>query len=228
MYKEKMKAQLWFRSILGITALVVFLFLAGGRLDYWQAWVYIAFNVVFLSLTNWLLRNEPSLVSERWAPGSGVKRWDKAFHIVSTPLYFICLGVAGLDGGRFHWTHAISLRVYLPILAAYILGQSLALWAKKANRFFSSVVRIQSDRGQTVCSDGPYRYVRHPGYLAGLVFGLSAPVVLGSLFGLIPAGLAALCLLARTGLEDNTLMAELVGYKQYANSVRFRLLPYLW
>lgn len=228
MYKEKMKTQLWFRSILGVTVLVVFLFAAGGRLDYWQAWVYIGLNVFFLSLTNWVLRDEPSLRRERITPGAGIKWWDKVYRVVSTPLHFLCLALAALDAGRYHWTPRLPLMLYLSVVAAYILGQSLTLWAKKANRFFSSVVRIQSDRGQTVCSEGPYRYVRHPGYLGGLTFGLSAPVLLGSLVGLIPAVLAALGLLVRTLLEDNTLLAELDGYRQYANTVKFRLLPYIW
>lgn len=228
MYKEKMKAQLWFRSIVGIVVLVVFLFAAGGHLDYWQGWLYIGLTVLFLSLTNWFLRNEPSLWRERMAPGSGVKRWDKVYRAVSMPLYFLCLALAGLDAGRYHWTHHLPLMLYLAVVGTYVLGQSLTLWAKKANRFFSSVVRIQLDRGQTVCSEGPYRYIRHPGYLGGLIFGLSAPVLLGSLVGLIPAGLAALSLIVRTLLEDNTLLAELDGYRQYANAVRFRLLPYIW
>ncbi|MEN6310866.1 MAG: isoprenylcysteine carboxylmethyltransferase family protein [Acidobacteriota bacterium] len=228
MYKEKMKAQLWFRSIVGIAALIVFLFAAGGHLDYWQGWAYIGLNVFFLGLTNWVLRNEPSLRSERMAPGAGIKWWDKVYYIFSVPLYFICLTVAGLDGGRYHWTPHVPLALYLAVIIAYILGQSLTLWAKTANRFFSSVVRIQLDRGQTVCAEGPYRYVRHPGYLGGLLFGLSAPLLLGSAVALIPAGLAALSLLVRTLLEDNTLLAELDGYKQYANAVKFRLLPYIW
>jgi len=223
-----MKAQLWFRSILGVVALVVFLFIAGGRLDYWQAWVYIGLSVFFLSLTNWVLRNEPSLRRERMQPGAGIKWWDKVYYAVSMPLYFLCLAISGLDAGRYHWTHHVPLALYLAVIIAYILGQSLTLWAKTVNRFFSSVVRIQLDRGQTVCCKGPYRYIRHPGYLGGLIFGLSAPLLLGSAVALVPAGLAALSLLARMLLEDVTLQAELDGYRQYASTVRSRLLPHIW
>jgi protein-S-isoprenylcysteine O-methyltransferase Ste14 len=226
--KEEMKGQIWFRSILGVAVLVVLLFLSGGRLDYWQAWIYIGINVFFIGLTNWALRDNPSLRRERIFPGRGVKSWDRVYWAVSTPLYFLSLVLAGLDAGRNHWTPRLPLPLYAGVIVFYCVGQFLMLWAKRVNNFFSSVVRIQADRGQTVCCEGPYRYVRHPGYLGGLSFGLSAPLLLGSVVALVPSALAALILVLRTVLEDNTLLAELDGYKQYANAVRFRLLPYIW
>ncbi len=228
MNKEDIKSHLWFRSILGVTVLIVLLFLSGGRLDYWQGWAYVLLNVFFIGLTNWALRDNPSLMRERIFPGRGVKSWDRVYWAVSTPLYFLSLVLAGLDAGRKHWTPRLPLLLYAGIIVLYCLGQSLMLWAKRANNFFSSVVRIQADRGQTVCCEGPYRYVRHPGYLGGLTFGLSAPILLGSVVALIPSALAALILVLRTILEDNTLLAELDGYRQYANAVRSRLLPYIW
>jgi protein-S-isoprenylcysteine O-methyltransferase Ste14 len=228
MDKEKMKVQIWFRSILGTALLVVLLLAAAGHLDYWQAWLYIGINVAFLSLTNWMLRDNPSLRQERMFPGRGIKPWDRVYWAVSTLLGFLSLILAGTDVGRRHWTGDVPAVLYLAAIAVYGLGQSLMLWAKRVNNFFSSVVRIQADRGQTVCCDGPYRYVRHPGYLGGLAFGLSAPLLLGSVVAMIPAALAALALVARTSLEDNMLLDELDGYKRYANSVRFRLLPHIW
>ena len=93
---------------------------------------------------------------------------------------------------------------------------------------FSSVVRIQSARKQTVCSDGPYRYVRHPGYAGGFIFTIGTPFVLGSFWGLLPAGITIILMIGRTYLEDTTLKAELKGYKDYAKKVRYRLIPFLW
>jgi len=226
--KEHWKPFLWFRTILGVAVLVVLLFISGGRLGYWQAWLYILVNVFFIALTNWLLRDNPDLLLERMFPGQGVKTWDRIYRAVSTPLYFVTLIVAALDAGRGHWTPRLPPVFYAGAFAIYCLGQVLMLWAKRTNNFFSSVVRIQDDRGQTVCCEGPYRYVRHPGYLGGLAFGLSAPLLLGSLLALVPSILAAALLVGRTVLEDNTLLAELDGYRTYANEVRFRLLPYLW
>jgi protein-S-isoprenylcysteine O-methyltransferase Ste14 len=157
-----------------------------------------------------------------------MKTWDRVYWAVSAPLYFLSLVVAGLDAGRNHWTHRLPLLLYLGVIVAYCLGQSLMLWAKRVNNFFSSVVRIQEERGHTVCREGPYRYCRHPGYLGGLTFGLSAPLLLGSFVALIPSAVAALLLVVRTVLEDNALIAELDGYKKYASAVKFRLLPHIW
>ncbi len=228
MDKEHWKGFLWFRTILGVAVLVVLILLAGGHLDYWQGWLYILVNVFFIGLTNWQLRDNPELLLERMFPGQGIKRWDRIYRAVSTPLYFLTLVVAALDAGRNHWTPRLPAAFYAGAITIYCLGQALMLWAKRSNDFFSSVVRIQRDRGQTVCSEGPYRFVRHPGYLGGLAFGLSAPLLLGSLLALIPSILAAALLVGRTVLEDNTLLAELDGYRTYANEVRFRLLPFLW
>jgi protein-S-isoprenylcysteine O-methyltransferase Ste14 len=110
----------------------------------------------------------------------------------------------------------------------FLLGQALFLWAKRVNPFFSSVARIQSDRGHSVCREGPYRFCRHPGYLGGLIFGLTTPLVLGSYWALIPQGLAAMLLVGRTFLEDRMLMTDLLWYAEYAEVVRFRLVPGIW
>jgi protein-S-isoprenylcysteine O-methyltransferase Ste14 len=226
--KEKMKIQIWFRSILGVALLIVLLLVAAGRLDYWQAWLYVGINVGFLSLTNWVLRDNPSLRQERMFPGRGVKSWDKVYWAVSAFFGFLSLILAGMDAGRRHWTGDVPAALYLAAVLVYCLGQALALWAKRVNNFFSSVVRIQADRGQTVCCEGPYSHIRHPGYLGGLAFGLSAPLLLGSVVAMIPAALGALALIVRTALEDDTLLDELDGYKRYANSVRYRLIPHIW
>ena len=97
-----------------------------------------------------------------------------------------------------------------------------------ANAFFVATVRIQTDRNQMVISSGPYRYVRHPGYAGTILLHLAMPFMLNSLWALIPAGLIVLVLIVRTALEDKTLHDELLGYKEYAARVRYRLLPGVW
>jgi len=97
-----------------------------------------------------------------------------------------------------------------------------------ANRFFSGVVRIQNERGHSVVSDGPYRWVRHPGYAGGFIGDLALPLLLGSAWAFIPAALTAGAVVLRTALEDRTLQAELPGYREYAQRTRFRLLPGVW
>jgi protein-S-isoprenylcysteine O-methyltransferase Ste14 len=104
----------------------------------------------------------------------------------------------------------------------------LLTWSMAANAFFAQTVRIQEDRGHTVATGGPYRYVRHPGYVGGILFQVATPLILGSVWALIPAGLTVCLTIIRTALEDRTLLEELDGYKEYAGRVRYRLLPGVW
>ena len=224
----KLSLQMAFRTVTGLAAVALFLFIPAGRLDYWQGWVYLALSLAILLVTRSVLRGNPQLMEERMKPGVGMKSWDKWYFATSTPLYFVMLVVAGLDAGRFGWTGPLPAWFYAFGIAVYLLGQAVFLWAKRVNNFFATVVRIQSERGQTVCHEGPYRYLRHPGYLGGILFGLSSPLILGSLWALIPAVLAAALLVIRTTLEDRTLQAELSGYIAYTQEVRYRLLPGVW
>lgn len=224
----KLKTKIWVRSILGIAVMAVLIFVSSGRLDYWQGWVYFGANMAILALTTWLLRNDPELVAERLNPGKGTKIWDKAYYLLSTPLYFAAVILAGFDAGRRHWSSRPATAFYLLFLAVYLAGQGLFLWAKKVNPYFSSVARIQTERGQTVCREGPYRFCRHPGYLGGILFGLATPLILGSYWALIPQALAAVLLVARTCLEDSMLKKELLWYADYQKAVPFRLVPGVW
>ena len=225
---KKTSSQVLLRTLAAPLMMAIPLFIPAGRLDYWQGWVYVGLNMLIV-LATWLtLRNKPQLVEERLKPGAGMKTWDKWYFALSTPLYFVMLIVAGLDAGRFGWTGALPRSIYVLSFAMYLLGQGIFLWAKWVNSFFATVVRIQTDRGQTVCQEGPYRLVRHPGYVGGILFGLSAPLMLGSWWALIPAAIAALMLVVRTYLEDETLQDELAGYAEYTRLVRYRLLPGVW
>ncbi len=216
------------RLLLGVGFIFVLVFVPAGRLDYVQGWLYFGLNVAALAATYIVLRHHPDLVRERLKAGPGRKSWDKLYSILSTPLWFIMVIVAPLDAGRYGWGPRVPMAVVIVAAGLYALGQALFIWAKAVNRFFSAVVRIQTERGQTVCREGPYRLIRHPGYLSGIVFGLSGPLVLGSYLALIPAALASILLLVRTALEDKTLKAELPGYADYAREVRFKIVPGIW
>jgi protein-S-isoprenylcysteine O-methyltransferase Ste14 len=119
---------------------------------------------------------------------------------------------------------------WLYVLGAlvFLLGNAILLWARYTNRFFSSMVRIQTDRGHTVCKAGPYRYVRHPGYVGGILMALGMGIVLGSWWACVPQLLASTLLVWRTSREDQTLQAELPGYGEYTRETRYRLLPGVW
>lgn len=218
----------WIRGIAGLSVVAILAFVSAGHLGYWQGWIYVASSLSALGLSWWFHRKDPGFVAERLRPGKGMKRWDKGYFLFATPLHFSVLVVAGIDAGRRHWGPRPAAWIYLLALAVFLAGQGLFIWAKKVNPFFSSVARIQTDRGQTVCREGPYRFCRHPGYLGGLLFGLATPIVLGSYWAFIPQGLAALFLLARTALEDRMLKKDLLWYTEYAAAVPARLIPGIW
>ena len=223
-----LKSKSSLRVFAGLAVMAGLIFFSSGRLDYWQGWLYFGLNTFLLLLSTWLIRSDLGLISERLHPGKGIKWWDKGYFFLSTPLYFAAVIVAGLDAGRFHWSSHPTAAIYAAALAVFIAGQGLMIWAKKVNPFFSSVARIQADRGQYVCREGPYRICRHPGYLGGLLLGLATPVVLGSYWALIPQGLAAGLLVIRAALEDQMLKKDLLWYSEYAGTVRSLLVPGLW
>jgi protein-S-isoprenylcysteine O-methyltransferase Ste14 len=227
--KSSLRLRIISQGILAPLVIIAIIFLLAGRLDYWQGWGYNILNTFFIVLTVVLLADRPDLLKERLRPGEGMKAWDRIYFLVSTPMFFLMLLIACLDTGRgFGWTPMLPFSVYLLGYGLYILGQSLFLWSKRTNRFFSSVVRIQTERNQQVCQEGPYRFIRHPGYLSGILFTLATPIILGSLWALIPAAIAALSLIVRTYLEDVMLKKELPGYVDYVKKVRYRLIPGVW
>jgi protein-S-isoprenylcysteine O-methyltransferase Ste14 len=133
--------------------------------------------------------------------------------------------IAGLDSGRFHWSGEVPVIVTATGVALMLAGQILFAVAKRQNAFFSSTVRIQTERGHRVCDAGLYRFVRHPGYLGMLLSLLAFPLVLNSYWAFVPAGLGAALLVIRTVLEDRFLVEELPGYKNYTQRTRWRLVP---
>jgi protein-S-isoprenylcysteine O-methyltransferase Ste14 len=207
------------------------LFITSGQLDWWMAWVYSAVSVL-LSIGSRVLmaRKNPDLVAERasFREAEGVKEWDKKLvPLVAQVGPFIMLVTVGLDK-RFGWTETLPLWFSLVAFGIAMLGFLFSTWALIENRYFSSVVRIQTERGHTVCSTGPYRYVRHPGYAGSIVWFLMTPLILSSLWTYVPTAFVIALLVLRTSLEDKTLQAELPGYNEYTRQTHFRLVPMIW
>ena len=206
--------------------LAVILFISAGRLDWMWAWAYLGVGVGILIIN--VLVMPPELIAERGRTDKkDIKAWDR---VLTTLIILPTLGmpiIAGLDE-RFGWSPQLALAVHLIGLAFIALGQGLFTWAMVSNKFFSTSVRIQMDRDHTVATCGPYRYVRHPGYVGYIVSLFATAVALGSLWALIPAGLTMGLMVVRTALEDRTLLEELDGYQDYAKQVRYRLLPGVW
>jgi protein-S-isoprenylcysteine O-methyltransferase Ste14 len=224
---RKARTQMVLRAGLAPVILLILLFGLAGRWNYWQGWVYVILNAFIVVLMGTVLTPNAGLIEERLNPKEGVKSWDKLYFALSTPLYIIAVALGGLDA-RFGWTTSMPAAVYWGGVAVYLVGQAIFLWARYTNNFFSSMVRIQTDRGQTVCKNGPYRYVRHPGYLGGFLFAASMGLVLGSWWASIPQVIAALMLVWRSSLEDKTLQVELPGYVEYTKQTKYRLVPGIW
>ncbi len=211
----------------GIMAAV--LFLSAGRLDWAMAWIYIGlFIASSLASSIILILTNPALLAERGGIREGVGDWDKVLAplvIVYVPMMMWV--VAGLDV-RHGWSGPLADGLQLATLMIVVPAVLLANWAMKSNEFFSLFFRIQRERGHHVVTGGPYRYIRHPGYAGGLAFNLMSPLLLGSLWALIPASFIACLFVLRTILEDRALREELDGYTDYSRRVRYRLLPRVW
>jgi protein-S-isoprenylcysteine O-methyltransferase Ste14 len=205
--------------------LAAILFVSAGRLNWIWAWIYLGLGLGILIINFAVLPTE--LIAERGQPGDNVKRWDRVLTILAGLPTLGAPIVAGLDK-RFGWSPQLVPAIHLVGLTFFVLGQGLFSWAMASNKYFSTAVRIQLDRGHTVATGGPYRYVRHPGYTGYIVSFFGMSLALGSLWAIIPAVLVACFLVVRTALEDRTLQDELSGYRDYAQQVRYCLLPGIW
>jgi len=217
---------------IGIQLLIfaAILFLSSGRLDWWFAWAYLAIFVLGVGANSYVvLRTNPELVAERarqFTPET--RRWDRILATLwGVMSAIVSLLVAGLDK-RFGWSPQIPLTVQLAAMLVHMFGSAFAGWALVSNAFFSGTVRVQRERGHVVVSTGPYQFVRHPGYAGWMISNLGSVIMLGSIWALLPAVIAVVALLARTVLEDQTLREELPGYAEYAQRIRYRLVPGIW
>lgn len=211
-----------------VAALAASLFLSSGRLDWGMAWIYIGLRVIVGATGMLMVASRcPGLLDERFHPAQGAKAWDRPLASLGSLLILVMLIVAGLDI-RFRWSPEPAISIRLAALMIWLAGEVFSKWAAISNRFYSRIVRIQKDRGHTVVREGPYRYVRHPGYAGALVAGLAAPIMLGSLWALLVGAALAFVLVLRTAFEDRTLLEELPGYTDYAQRTRHRLVPRVW
>lgn len=205
----------------------VCLFGSVGRLDWLNGWVLLGLNFVASIVTTALLWRNPELLAERSNIKAG-KSWDKAIVGIVVLLGPMATWItAGLDT-RFHWSDGMPPLAFIVGVVVAVLAAALIAWAMRSNKFFSSVVRIQKDRGHVVVTGGPYRFVRHPGYTGMSVFTLATPLILNSKWAFAPAMATAATAVLRTALEDRTLHNELDGYADYARRVKYKLVPVIW
>jgi protein-S-isoprenylcysteine O-methyltransferase Ste14 len=216
-------------SVMLVLQMVIF-FISAGNVVGSRPWVFFAASFVHYTVsTGVLYKLNPELLVQRLKrKREGSELWDEILMRVSNLIVLIAIPVVvGLDIGRFHWS---ELDVQFAVLgfAFFITSTVLITWAMAVNPHFESTVRIQRDRDHKVIANGPYKIVRHPGYLAGILYTLSIPLIMGSVFAFIPVGIYDILFIIRTSLEDRTLHKELDGYSEYAKQVKHKLFPSIW
>jgi protein-S-isoprenylcysteine O-methyltransferase Ste14 len=204
--------------------------LISWRWEWWEAWAYGIICILSFAVSRLLAaRRHPDLLAERakFLRHENAQSWDKLL----APLVGLGGGLipllAGLDA-RLDWSPAFGLPIKIAAMVLILSGYALGSYALIANRYFSGMVRIQTDRGHQVVSSGPYRWIRHPGYAGALLVFLATPVFLDALWAFLPAMFLTIVLVIRTELEDRTLQDQLSGYRDYARTVRYHLLPGVW
>ena len=205
------------------------LFIYAGTIAIPRAWFLLIINLIgmFGSIVIVAAKN-PELVNHRglWKKKKDAKSWDKAIVTGYGWAFYITSIVIGLDIR----SDGASLGIWSAVFgtALFVFSTVVITWSMLENTHFEVIVRVQTDRNHKAITTGPYKFIRHPGYVGASLYVLSAPLIVGSVYGLIPAGMAVLLLLIRTILEDRTLRRELTGYSEYARQVHYRLIPGLW
>jgi len=226
MHKMKIEKRKRIAQVLIILFIqLICLFAAAGTTVWYWAWLFFCVSVLLMLIN--LLILPSSLLEERGREKTGVKKWDKILNSLNVFPTLLMYVFCGLDY-RFGWSPELDQAIHLAGFALYLSGSLLFSWSMFSNPFFSTLVHIQDDRGHIVASSGPYKMVRHPGYLGYIIMSLMTPVVLGTLWGLIFSGVTSILFVIRTVLEDSTLQRELPGYRDYVVKVAYRLLPGIW
>ena len=216
------------QTILIIIGFII-LFVSAGKVTWINAWIYVGLISIYHVISTVVLAKiNPQVLNER---GSVIKKGTKGFDKVYVSLYsllsFGSLVIMGFDAARFQWS---IMPFWLTILGIFIFIPMwlLGIWAMAVNKFFEWTVRIQDDRNQYVCTSGPYKVIRHPGYIGLIISLLAYPLILGSWWGFLPNFVSIFIIVIRTMLEDRTLQKELPGYKDYAQKMKYRLIPFVW
>jgi protein-S-isoprenylcysteine O-methyltransferase Ste14 len=217
-------------SALMLAIMMAIFYISAGRTDIPRSW--LLFSIVFVYLvTSYLAlyKYNPELLIQRLKiKREGSKTWDEVLMRVSNLTALLLLpAVAGLDVGRYGWSSLGLPYIFVGVISI-VISSVLINWTMIENPYFETTVRIQDERDHYVVTTGPYAIIRHPGYLSGILWIASIPLILGSLYALVPFSLYAVLMTLRTYLEDKTLQDELPGYTEYAERVKYRLFPGIW
>jgi len=221
--KDKLRRFYQVVSLLIIEGLL--LFFSAGSWQWIWAWIYIFLQLIMIVSNGLLLQGD--LIEERGRKSKNVKKWDKLLNSINAIPTLLMYVICGLDF-RFAWTGNILIIFHISGLLIIVAGSLVFTFSMKANRYFSTLVKIEPEKGHYVAQSGPYKVIRHPGYMGYIFMTIGTPVALGTLWGLIPAIITAIIFIIRTAFEDKTLIKELPRYYEYTQKVKYRLLPFLW
>ena len=229
--RDKKLVRSWiYQSALFLIVYLPVFFITAGDWSWGWGWVFFISLTVFLAAHPLLLIPiNPQLLAER-ARGTqtaDTKHWDRILTMIGGGILPFGSQLLGALDHRFGWTGLLPVNIRIIGITITSMGFALFLWAMVSNAFFTEGVRIQIERGHTVCESGPYRYVRHPGYVGSILSILGIPLILGSLWAMIPAVVGGASFIVRTALEDHTIKLELKGYAAYAARVKYRLIPFI-
>lgn len=218
------------RSLISLAVfllLLAFIMFLPAGIGWLQGWLFLAVFLLQIAVAAvYLWHKNPEIYLARSKIHKGTKPWDKVIMSLLLPSFMATIPLAAFDH-RFQWSSAPPWVLVLGYLLLTV-GMLGSVWVEAVNKFAEPSVRIQAERGHKVVDTGPYAIVRHPMYATAFFLFVGIPLALGSYWALIPAAVASLVLIVRTALEDRMLQAELEGYQEYAERVRYRLIPGVW
>jgi protein-S-isoprenylcysteine O-methyltransferase Ste14 len=229
MPSEISNSRLIIQSVVWVGIFGALLFGGAGTIAWPEGWLYIFLQIsCWTYMVLWLRKHNPGLLkvrSEFWKRKG--KAWDKVIVVLLfTGFVPLCI-LPGLDAVRYQWSH-VPLPIEVFGFIGVIVSSALMFWVLVTNPYSSTVVEVQKDRGHTVITSGPYRFVRHPMYVGAILWLFSVPLALGSFISCVLSIILTTLIIVRTSLEDKTLRRELDGYPDYAKTVKYCLIPGIW
>ncbi|MBT1511598.1 isoprenylcysteine carboxylmethyltransferase family protein [Bradyrhizobium sp. SRL28] len=224
-----MIAKLLLHNTVFVIALGALLFASAGSLDWPAAWAFLVVSAIIGPACGlWLAKIDPALLAERMRPTFQANQpaADKKFMLIFVLVTLIWLVAIGLD--RRAQASDVPLVLQALGLAMYLLSTAIIMWVFRENSFAAPVVKVQAERHHRVVSSGPYAFVRHPMYSGIMLFFVGVPLLLGSWWGVAIAPVFAVLFAIRARIEERALVEGLPDYADYAERVRYRLVPGLW
>lgn len=218
-----------FKNIISYVISAIIFFLCSGSISVLRGWIYYILVISGAIINNYiLLKYNPEVLNSRGEEGSNTKVWDKKILGIYFLVHiFIISSISGLDVVRYEWSKLSNVYMLLGILL-YTISLFICTWAMVINKHFEGTVRVQTEKNHMVISEGPYKYIRHPGNLGMFLASFIQPLIIGSIYAFIPSIFAAIMVVIRTQMEDEMLQKELEGYKEYSQKVNFKLIPKIW